>query len=170
MKKIKLIHLPISRFFLVILLAIPISLVASDISVCRAEHGISIDGKLKYKPGFKRFDYASDLVFALRRMSSPVVFANLVNKESMIWIAKSGSFAICSIISVRVMLRSAQSDFAYAANVLVWPRRAASPRIWPLFTTATQSSCFTSTSPERTKNKCLASSPSVKIGSPAAKL
>jgi len=44
--------------FFLLFIAIPIALV--DISSCHAAHGISIDGKLKYPPDFKQFDYTSD--------------------------------------------------------------------------------------------------------------
>jgi microcin C transport system substrate-binding protein len=46
--------------FLVILLATTLSFTVVDVSGCHAAHGISIDGKLKYPPDFKQFDYTSD--------------------------------------------------------------------------------------------------------------
>jgi microcin C transport system substrate-binding protein len=46
--------------FLVILLATTLSVTVVDVSGCHAAHGISIDGKLKYPPDFKQFDYTSD--------------------------------------------------------------------------------------------------------------
>ncbi|MFC1837348.1 ABC transporter substrate-binding protein, partial [Thermodesulfobacteriota bacterium] len=48
------------QFFLILGLSLTITAMAAGISECRAAHGISIDGKLKYGPGFKRFDYSSD--------------------------------------------------------------------------------------------------------------
>jgi len=50
----------IPLFFPIILLTIAVSTAVVDVSICQAAHGISIDGKLKYQPGFKRFDYTSD--------------------------------------------------------------------------------------------------------------
>ena len=46
---------------LIILLVITMSLAMVDVSGCNAAHGVSIDGKLKYPPDFKQFDYTSDL-------------------------------------------------------------------------------------------------------------
>jgi microcin C transport system substrate-binding protein len=45
---------------LIILLVITVSLAMVDVSGCNAAHGVSIDGKLKYPPDFKQFDYTSD--------------------------------------------------------------------------------------------------------------
>ncbi len=44
---------------LAILLVIGVSATVADVSMCNAAHGISIDGKLKYPPDFKQFDYTS---------------------------------------------------------------------------------------------------------------
>jgi microcin C transport system substrate-binding protein len=60
MKRICVIILPHLKFFLKILTILTVSLTIIDISLSLAAHGISIDGKLKYKPGFKQFDYTSD--------------------------------------------------------------------------------------------------------------
>jgi len=49
-----------TRYFPVIFLTIALFVAGYDISLCQAAHGISIDGKLKYPEGFKRFDYTSD--------------------------------------------------------------------------------------------------------------
>jgi microcin C transport system substrate-binding protein len=46
--------------FLVLSLAVAVITMVASISECRAAHGISIDGKLKYKAGFKQFDYTSE--------------------------------------------------------------------------------------------------------------
>ncbi|MFC1826561.1 extracellular solute-binding protein [Thermodesulfobacteriota bacterium] len=46
-------------YFLILGLALTVFSMATSISVCQAAHGISIDGKLKYTPGFKEFDYTS---------------------------------------------------------------------------------------------------------------
>jgi microcin C transport system substrate-binding protein len=45
--------------FIAILIA-AVSLLALNAQECQAAHGVSIDGKLKYGPDFKRFDYTSD--------------------------------------------------------------------------------------------------------------
>jgi len=48
------------QFFFIIMLSTALSLAIIDASKSFAAHGISIDGKLKYPPDFKQFDYASD--------------------------------------------------------------------------------------------------------------
>lgn len=58
-KKIVFIFLQ-SRSFLVLLWAIAAYMAFINVPICSAAHGISIDGKLKYKPGFKQFDYTSE--------------------------------------------------------------------------------------------------------------
>jgi microcin C transport system substrate-binding protein len=60
MKKTKISKLLSSLFFMIILLALAVSTAVVDVSIGQAAHGISIDGKLKYQPGFTRFDYTSD--------------------------------------------------------------------------------------------------------------
>jgi microcin C transport system substrate-binding protein len=50
----------LSRSFLILGLALTLFSMSASVSECQAAHGISIDGKLKYAPGFKRFDYTSD--------------------------------------------------------------------------------------------------------------
>jgi microcin C transport system substrate-binding protein len=59
MKKIQSSPLRI-QYFVAIFLALATSLTGVAILKCHAAHGISIDGKLKYPPDFKQFDYASD--------------------------------------------------------------------------------------------------------------
>lgn len=59
-KKIVFIFLQ-SRSFLILLWAIAAYMAFINVPICSAAHGISIDGKLKYKPGFKQFDYTSEL-------------------------------------------------------------------------------------------------------------
>jgi len=58
MRKITVFNL--LQIFLIILLLESASYTIVDVSPCQAAHGISIDGKLKYKPGFKQFEYTSD--------------------------------------------------------------------------------------------------------------
>jgi microcin C transport system substrate-binding protein len=48
------------RFYLILGLVLTVFSMATNISECRAAHGISIDGKLKYTPDFKQFDYTSE--------------------------------------------------------------------------------------------------------------
>ena len=48
------------QYILIMLLAIAASMPVIDVSKCHAAHGISIDGKLRYPPDFKKFDYTSD--------------------------------------------------------------------------------------------------------------
>jgi microcin C transport system substrate-binding protein len=48
------------RSFLILSLALAIISMVFNISESQAAHGISIDGKLKYAPDFKRFDYTSE--------------------------------------------------------------------------------------------------------------
>ncbi len=60
MKKILQPNPILLHYFSVILLVIAGSMAVVDVSMCRAAHGISIDGKLKYPPDFKQFDYTSD--------------------------------------------------------------------------------------------------------------
>jgi microcin C transport system substrate-binding protein len=50
----------LSRFYLILGLALAVFSMNINISECRAAHGISIDGKLKYTPDFKQFDYTSE--------------------------------------------------------------------------------------------------------------
>jgi microcin C transport system substrate-binding protein len=50
----------LSCFYLILGLALAVFSMTTNISECRAAHGISIDGKLKYTPDFKQFDYTSD--------------------------------------------------------------------------------------------------------------
>ena len=50
----------IVKFIPFFLLSVAILIAVVDISNCQAAHGISIDGKLKYPPQFKQFDYTSD--------------------------------------------------------------------------------------------------------------
>ena len=59
MKKI-FCNLPINSNFVLVLLLVTVTVFFGNIAVGQAGHGISIDGKLKYKPGFERFDYSSD--------------------------------------------------------------------------------------------------------------
>jgi len=47
------------QFFFIIVFSMAVSTVIIDASRSFAAHGISIDGKLKYPPDFKRFDYTS---------------------------------------------------------------------------------------------------------------
>jgi microcin C transport system substrate-binding protein len=47
------------HFFFIIVFSMAVSTVIIDASRSFAAHGISIDGKLKYPPDFKRFDYTS---------------------------------------------------------------------------------------------------------------
>ncbi|MBW2470946.1 MAG: ABC transporter substrate-binding protein [Deltaproteobacteria bacterium] len=49
-----------SRSFLILLWALAAYMTFINVPICSAAHGISIDGKLKYKPGFKQFDYTSE--------------------------------------------------------------------------------------------------------------
>jgi len=49
-----------SRSLLLLGLALTLFSLSANVSECQAAHGISIDGKLKYTPDFKRFDYTSD--------------------------------------------------------------------------------------------------------------
>ena len=49
-----------SRSFLILLWALAAYMTFINVPICSATHGISIDGKLKYKPGFKQFDYTSE--------------------------------------------------------------------------------------------------------------
>ena len=58
-KKIVFIFLQ-SRSFLILLWALAAYMTFINVPICSAAHGISIDGKLKYKPGFKQFDYTSE--------------------------------------------------------------------------------------------------------------
>jgi microcin C transport system substrate-binding protein len=58
-KKIQFSALHVQTFFS-LLLAIVLTMAIVDVSLCFAAHGISIDGKLKYPPDFKQFEYASD--------------------------------------------------------------------------------------------------------------
>jgi len=60
MKKMSVSNLLSHKFFLAFFLALLVFPMVADVSICRAAHGISIDGKLKYKPGFTQFDYTSD--------------------------------------------------------------------------------------------------------------
>jgi len=48
------------QYIIFILLTIAASVPVINVSECHAAHGISIDGKLKYPPDFKQFDYTSD--------------------------------------------------------------------------------------------------------------
>ena len=48
------------QYIIFILLTIAASVPVINVSECQAAHGISIDGKLKYPPDFKQFDYTSD--------------------------------------------------------------------------------------------------------------
>ena len=48
------------QYIIFILLTIAVSVPVINVSECHAAHGISIDGKLKYPPDFKQFDYTSD--------------------------------------------------------------------------------------------------------------
>jgi len=48
-----------SRSFLILVLTLVVFSMAAGVSECQAAHGISIDGKLKYNPDFKQFDYTS---------------------------------------------------------------------------------------------------------------
>ena len=50
----------LSCFYLILGLALAVFSLTINISECRAAHGISIDGKLKYTPDFKQFDYTSE--------------------------------------------------------------------------------------------------------------
>jgi len=59
MKKKMQISLGLFRFSLIPIL-VTISILVVGISGADAAHGISIDGKLKYPPNFKRFDYTSE--------------------------------------------------------------------------------------------------------------
>lgn len=56
--KIRPTFLRLQHFFFPLLIVSAL-IGAADISLCRAGHGISIDGKLKYPPNFKQFDYTS---------------------------------------------------------------------------------------------------------------
>jgi len=47
------------QYIIFILLTIAASVPVINVSECHAAHGISIDGKLKYPPDFKQFDYTS---------------------------------------------------------------------------------------------------------------
>ena len=49
-----------SRSFLILVLTLALFSMAAGVSECQAAHGISIDGKLKYNPDFKQFDYTSE--------------------------------------------------------------------------------------------------------------
>ena len=49
-----------SRYFLILVLTLALFSMAAGVSECQAAHGISIDGKLKYNPDFKQFDYTSE--------------------------------------------------------------------------------------------------------------
>ena len=49
-----------SRSFLILMLTLALFSLAAGVSECQAAHGISIDGKLKYNPDFKQFDYTSE--------------------------------------------------------------------------------------------------------------
>ena len=49
-----------SRSFLILVLTLALFSMAASVSECQAAHGISIDGKLKYNPDFKQFDYTSE--------------------------------------------------------------------------------------------------------------
>lgn len=59
MTQIKSTSILLFRVFLILIVA-ALFLTAADMSRVQAAHGISIDGKLKYKPGFKQFDYTSE--------------------------------------------------------------------------------------------------------------
>jgi microcin C transport system substrate-binding protein len=48
------------QYIIFILLTMAASVPVINVSECHAAHGISIDGKLKYPPDFKQFDYTSD--------------------------------------------------------------------------------------------------------------
>ncbi|MGB5884230.1 MAG: extracellular solute-binding protein, partial [Desulfobulbales bacterium] len=48
------------QYIIFILLTMAASVPVINVSECQAAHGISIDGKLKYPPDFKQFDYTSD--------------------------------------------------------------------------------------------------------------
>ena len=48
------------QYIIFVLLTIAASVPVINVSECHAAHGISIDGKLKYPPDFKQFDYTSD--------------------------------------------------------------------------------------------------------------
>ncbi len=48
------------RSFLILVLTLALFSMAPSVSECQAAHGISIDGKLKYNPDFKQFDYTSE--------------------------------------------------------------------------------------------------------------
>lgn len=50
--------LAMKKLFLIIFLSL-LSLLLFQQDSCRAAHGVSIDGELKYPPGFTRFDYTS---------------------------------------------------------------------------------------------------------------
>ena len=53
-------YCPLSGYaFYFLLITISVLLVFADGAKCFAAHGISIDGKLKYPPDFKQFDYTS---------------------------------------------------------------------------------------------------------------
>ena len=58
-KKLKAVF-KLAGSFLLFALTLTLFSMTTGISECRAAHGISIDGKLKYKPDFKQFDYASE--------------------------------------------------------------------------------------------------------------
>ncbi len=47
------------QFFFIIVFSMAVLMAIVDASRCYAAHGISIDGKLKYPPNFKQFDYTS---------------------------------------------------------------------------------------------------------------
>jgi microcin C transport system substrate-binding protein len=49
-----------SRSSLILVLTLALFSMAAGVSECQAAHGISIDGKLKYNPDFKQFDYTSE--------------------------------------------------------------------------------------------------------------
>ena len=60
MKKKSVSNLQFHKYFPVIFLTLIVFSVLGKVSICQAAHGISIDGKLKYKPGFRQFDYTSE--------------------------------------------------------------------------------------------------------------
>jgi microcin C transport system substrate-binding protein len=47
-------------FFLIPVLVIAVFFMSASVFECQASHGISIDGKLKYSPDFKQFEYTSE--------------------------------------------------------------------------------------------------------------